>query len=629
MEEKKFDLNSIIGFTLIFGILMWIMYQNKPDEKELKEKQKQEQAAKVAEQKVKTNDVAIAAVDTTVADSSQIKKLQATLGSFAYSATLPSAKGGTTTLENDVLKLVISNKGGYIVDATLKKFERFEKGSGKLVKLVDQNNAGLNLQLQTRDNRTLDTKSLFFEPTLTKSGDNQVLSMKLKTGANDYIEYVYTLKKDYMLDFVIRSQGMANALNTAKPVALQWDLKTYRNEKSVSYENRYADIRYEYEDGKNDYMGQGNDKTETLSNVSYIAFKQHFFTSILLTDKKFSKAELYSNNLVNDDKKDTVFTKQFRAQVPLAFSGGELSEKMNWYYGPTDYKLLKSYDRNIQDIVPLGWGIFGFINRHLFIPLFGVLTSLVLPGLAIILFTILVRIVMSPVTYKSYVSQAKMKVLRPDINALNEKYKNDAMKKQQETMKLYNQAGVNPMAGCLPALVQIPVFYALFQLFPSAIELRQKSFLWANDLSSFDAVVKLPFTIPAYGNHISVFPILAAIAIFFYMKMTTGDQPVAAPTQEGMPDMSKIMKVMIYISPLMMLVFFNNYASGLSLYYFISNTITIAIMLVIKNYIVDNDKIHAIIQSNKQREPKQMGKFQRKMQDMMEQAEAQKKISKK
>ena len=198
------------------------------------------------------------------------------------------------------------------------------------------------------------------------------------------------------------------------------------------------------------------------------------------------------------------------------------------------------------------------------------------------------------------------------------------MKKQQETMKLYNKAGVNPMAGCIPALLQMPVFYALFQFFPSLVSLRQEKFLWADDLASFDSIAKLPFHIPMYGNHVSLFPILASIAIFFYMKMTTGDQQMSQPQQEGMPDMSKIMKVMIYISPLMMLIFFNSNGSGLSLYYFISNTLTIGIMLVIKNYIVNEDKIHAQIQENKLKEPKKQSKLQRKMQEIMEQAEAQK-----
>jgi YidC/Oxa1 family membrane protein insertase len=250
-------------------------------------------------------------------------------------------------------------------------------------------------------------------------------------------------------------------------------------------------------------------------------------------------------------------------------------------------------------------------------------------GIAIIVFTIIIKIAMSPITYKSFLSQAKMKVLRPEIAELGEKFKKDAMKKQQETMKLYNKAGVNPMAGCIPALIQLPFMYASFQFFPSAFELRQKSFLWADDLSSFDEIVKLPFHIPLYGDHISLFPVLASIAIFFYMKMTSGDQQMAAPQQEGMPDMGKIMKIMIYVSPIMMLFFFNSYGAGLSLYNFISNLITIGIMVVIKKYVVDENKIHLQIQENKLKEPKAEGKFQRKMREMMEQAEEQKKIQKK
>jgi YidC/Oxa1 family membrane protein insertase len=302
---------------------------------------------------------------------------------------------------------------------------------------------------------------------------------------------------------------------------------------------------------------------------------------------------------------------------------------MNLYFGPSDYKTLKNYDKNIEKIIPLGWGIFGWINKFIFIPLFGFLSSFIAYGIAIIIFTIIIKIAMSPITYKSFLSQAKMKVLRPEINELNEKFKKEPAKKQQETMKLYNKAGVNPMAGCIPALIQLPFMYASFQFFPSAFELRQKGFLWADDLSSFDEIMKLPFHIPLYGSHISLFPILAAIAIFFYMKMTSGDQQMAAPAQEGMPDMAKLMKIMIYVSPLMMLIFFNTYGAGLSLYNFISNLITIGIMLVIKNYIVDNDKIHAQIQENKLKEPKKLGKFQRKMQEIMEQAEAQKKAQQK
>ncbi|WP_343697400.1 membrane protein insertase YidC [Flavobacterium sp.] len=635
MEEKKLDLNSIIGFVLIFGILIWIMYQNKPSEKEIAaEKAKKELVAKQEAQakadKAKTAVVPTAAV--TPGDTVQLAQLQKTLGGFAYSATLPSAKETFTTIENEKVKLKIANKGGYIVEATLKEFEKFRKGSGELVELIKNNNSNLNLQLLTTDNRTLNSKDLYFEPTLEKVGADQVLTMRLKAGANEFLEYKYVLKpNDYLVGFDIRSQGLNKVLNSAKPLNLQWDLKTYRNEKSVSYENRYAEIYYNYEEGKESYVGQGDHKEETPDKVDYIAFKQHFFATILKTNTTFEKADLVSENLVKDDKIDTVFTKQFKATVPLAFTNGEIDYKMHMYFGPADYKTLKAYDKNFEKIIPLGWGIFGWINKLIFVPLFGFLSSTIglSLGIAIIIFTIIIKLAMSPITYKSFLSQAKMKVLRPDINELGEKYKKDPMKKQQETMKLYNKAGVNPMAGCIPALIQLPFMYASFQFFPAAFELRQKGFLWADDLSSFDSVVKLPFHIPLYGDHISLFPILAAIAIFFYMKMTSGDQQMAAPQQEGMPDMAKMMKIMIYVSPLMMLIFFNSYGAGLSLYNFISNLITIGIMFVIKNYIVDSEKIHAQIQENKLKEPKKPSKFQQRLQEVMEQQEAAKKAQNK
>ena len=633
MEQRKFDLNSIIGFALIFVILIFIMYQNQPDPKVVAaEKAKKElsiKEAKAKELEAKTVERATVTVAAT-GDSTQLAQLQKTLGNFAYSATLPSAKAGLTTIENELVKLTIANKGGYIVEATLKKFEKFKKGSGELVQLVKDNNANLNVQLLTSDNRTLNSKDLYFEPTLTKVGADQVLSMKLKAGANEFLEYKYILKpNEYMIGFDISSQGLNKVLNTTKPLDLEWDLKSYRHEKSISYENRYTEIYFEHEEGKIDYAGLGQTEEENLSKASFIAFKQHFFSTILLSKTPLETAKVNSVNLVHDEKIDTVFTKQFKANIPLVFTNGELDHKMSWYFGPTDYKTLKSYDQNLEKIISLGWGVFGWINKFIFIPLFGFLSDYIPYGIAIIVFTILIKIAMSPITFKSFLSQAKMKVLRPEITELGEKFKKDPMKKQQETMKLYNKAGVNPMAGCIPALIQLPFMYASFQFFPSAFELRQKSFLWADDLSSFDEVIRLPFYIPFYGNHISLFPVLASIAIFFYMKMTSGDQQMAAPQQEGMPDMAKMMKIMIYVSPIMMLFFFNSYGAGLSLYNFISNLITIGIMIVIKRYFIDSDKIHVQIQENKLKEPKKQGRFQKKLQEVMEQAEAQKALDKK
>ncbi|MFP9113798.1 membrane protein insertase YidC [Flavobacterium sp. RHBU_3] len=629
MEEKKLDTKTLVGFGLITVLLLWMIYNNtKQEEQQARAKEKQEQQQKVADKKAKQADAAYTAA-ATPGDSVRVAQLQGALGAFAYSAGLPSAKDTVTKLENKLVSLSVANKGGYIKELELKGFEKFTKDSGKPVELIKDNNAALNIQFKTTDNRILNTKDLYFEPVVTKEGENQVLTLKLKASDAQFLEYRYVLKPDeYMLDFSVRSQGLSRVVDTSKPLDMEWSMQTYRNEKSATYENRYTDIVYLYEESKDDKMGQGKSDEETVDDVSYIAFKQHLFTSVLLTDTPFKKAELKAESLIKDEAKDTVFTKKFDAKVPLAFKGGELNYNMNMYYGPSDYDILTSdkYEgKHLDRIMPLGWGLFGWMNRFVFIPVFGFLSSFISSfGLCIIVLTILVRVVMSPVTYKSYVSQAKMKVLKPEIAEINEKYSKDPMKKQQETMKLYNSAGVSPMAGCLPALMQIPVFYALFQFFPSYFDLRQKSFLWATDLSSYDVVYKLPFTIPVYGDHISLFPILASAAIFFYMKMTTGDQAMSAPQQEGMPDMSKVMKIMIYLSPLMMLIFFNTNPAGLSLYYFISNLITIGIMYVIKNHIVNEEKIHALVQANKSK-PKTQGRFQKKMQEMMEQAQEQQK----
>ncbi|GAA4319938.1 membrane protein insertase YidC [Pontixanthobacter gangjinensis] len=614
MEEKKIDIQSIIGFILIGGILLWMLYNNTPEE--------------VPAEETTTTEQVEGSQDTQVADDKEPRKVsndstaladaQRRLGAFGYSETLASAEGGTTTISNDLLELKISNKGGYIEEARLKNYKTYDSLP---VHLIKDGNASLNMQFSTTDGRTLNTENLYFEPQLTESNGNQVLSMKLKVSEDEYLEYRYAMRPgEYMLDFSVRSQGLTGILNSSQTPVLDWKLKGYRHAKSISYENRYTDLIYEHEDGDDSSLSSGDDEEE---DISYIAYRQHFFTSILLTDTPFQTAKFEVENLVEDEEVDTVFTKTFASTIPLDLKAGELNYNMNWYYGPADYKILNDYDRNLDEIIPLGWGIFGWINKYLFIPFFAFLAG-VLPsyGLAIIAMTIVVRIVLSPVTYKSYLSQAKMKILRPEINEINEKYKDNAMKKQQETMKLYSKAGASPMSGCLPALMQIPVFYALFQFFPSAFQLRQKSFLWADDLSSYDVVAELPFHLPFYGDHVSLFPILASIAIFIYMMMTTG-QNMQASQQPGMPNM----KFLMYLSPLIMLIFFNNYASGLSLYYFTSNLITIGIMLVIKYVIIDEDKIHAKIQENKKK-PKKQNRFTRKFQEMMEQAEEQQKKQK-
>ncbi|MCX2678429.1 membrane protein insertase YidC [Galbibacter sp. EGI 63066] len=627
MEGKKFDINSIIGFVLIFGILLWFLYQNQPTEEEIEaEKAKTEQVEKAKEEQESTATPVVEETPTVdLTDSTALAQYKGSLGAFAYSATIPSAGDDITTFENELVKFKVSNKGGQIVEAVLKKYSTYDSVP---VYLVKDGNASFNLNISTTDNRTLNTENLYFEPSLSESGENQILSMKLKASDNQYLEYRYELKPDgYLVDFTIRSQGLDNVLNSSQPVQLDWKQKGIRHSKSIEYENRYTRLTYMH-DGKTSKLGQGDSDDDTDSNVSWISYRQHFFSTILINPAEFSNASFTSEKLFEEESKEEKYTKQYTSSIPLEVQGGELNYNMHWYYGPTDARVFKKYkDFNLADSIPFGWGIFGFINKHVFTPLYDFLSSVFPYGIAIIVMTILVRLVMSPVTYKSYLSQAKMKVIKPEVTEISQKYKDNAMKKQQETMKLYRKAGVSPMSGCIPALMQLPIFYALFMFFPTAFMLRQKPFLWAKDLSSYDTIYEFPegFSIPFYGDHVSLFPILASVAIFFYMRMTTGQQQaMQQPTQEGMPDMGKMMKVMIYISPLMMLFFFNNYASGLSLYYFISNLITIVIMLVIKNYIIDEDKIHAKIQENKKK-PKKESKFQRKMREMMEQAEAQKK----
>ena len=601
MEEKKFDLKSIIGFVLIFILLLWVMNNNRPTQEELaKRKAEQEQAAAA---KIPQNNTATAAT--------------ADLGAFAYGNAQATAKDGVTVIENKDVKLTINNKGGDLKEVLIKQFKTYESMP---VYLIKDKNAIFALNFKTTQGQELNTQQLYFEPSLSQKDGKQLLSMKVKTGENSYLEYVYTLPAEgYMVDVAVRSQGLSGVLNSQNPIELVWGLKARRMEKSVTYENRYTQSAIRYADDKINRMSQGGNSGTKEEQVSWVAYKQHLFTSVLISDSAFANGDFLSYNIANEESKDVKYTKNLKSTFPLKTKGGELSESLHFYFGPSDYNVLKQYNDKYEltELIPLGWGIFGWLNKWLFIPLYNFLADYFSVGLVIILMTIIVRLLLSPIVYKSYVSQAKMKVLRPEIEEINKKYE-EPMKRQQETMALYSKAGVNPMSGCIPALLQLPVFLALFNFFPTEFGLRQKSFLWAEDLSSYDAIFELPFSIPFYGSHVSLFPLLASVAIFIYSLMTMAQ--TVQPQQPGMPNM----KFLIYLSPVMMLFFFNNYASGLSLYYFVSNLLTILIMLAIKHWILDEKKIHAQIQENKMKSKKE-SKFQAKMREMMEQAEAQKK----
>lgn len=617
MEEKKFDLNSFIGMILIGGILLWWMNSNQAKI----DPSKKTSDAKVTEDVKKDLNTPINYLPVQKNDSSELARLKSKLGAFATSAI--NGKKEITTLENNRLILKISNTGGQIVEATIKGFQTYDSLPLYMIK---DNNANFNINFGTLDNRILNTKELLFEPTLTQIGKTQVLSMKLKVSDNQFLEYRYEMEDDYMLNFTLRSQGLRNVFSASNQIQLDWGLKGYRHEKSLQTENEMYSYFYFKSDDKVDNLNLEDD--QVISNVDWVSYKQHFFSSVLLTETPFNNAAVRSQDLAKEKNKEHVFTKKYDLKTPLELRDGELNYAMKWYFGPSDYSQLKKYDgTDLSETADLGWGIFGTINRWVFVPIFGILEGFIGNyGLIIILLTIIVRIIMSPLVYKSYVSSAKMKVIRPELNELNKKYpgKENAMKRQQETLAIQRKAGVSMLSGCIPALLQMPVFFALFKFFPSNIALRGERFLWAEDLSSYDTIFNLPFKIPFYGNHVSLFPILASIAIFFYMKMNQSQQmDLQAPPQEGMPDMGKIMKYMIYFSPIMMLFFFNNYASSLSLYYFISNLLTITIMLVIKNYVIDQNKIHAQIEEMKKRPEKKKSKFRQRLDDAIKQAQEQ------
>ena len=590
MEEKRIDPLQIIGFFLLFLVLIWMMY----DQSEMMEQNAQ----------LETN------ATTT---QSQVDDAPQPTVPVANNApvVMDSIPEQVTTLQNELLRLAVTSKGGFIQEAELKQHTNH---LNEQVFVVKDGNTDFNLRIEA-NGALINTRDLDFLPTL----DGNQLTMRSQV-AGGTLDYIYTLSKEredsqaYRFQFGIRSSG----LNVQPETDLYWGLDGFRHALSADYENRYTQLTYQYEGDKVQAlsaMGEDDDKDK---EVSWISYRQHFFSMILIPTTQFESIDVESSSLMNpDNSDDSVFLKRFETTTAIASQNGALNTSFDWFIGPTDYEILKTYDENLSESISFGWGIIGWMNRFLFFPLFGLLSGFLPYGIAIIVMTIIVRLALSPVTYKSYLSQAKMKVLRPEINALNDKYGNDRAKKQQETMKLYSKAGANPMAGCVPSLLQLPVFLGLFYFFPVAFSLRGKSFLWAEDLSSYDAILDLPFSIPFYGDHVSLFPLLASIAIFVYSKMTMGQQ--MQPTQPGMPNM----KFMIYLMPIMMLFFFNNYASGLSLYYLISNLITIGIMLVIKNYIIDEEKIFTQIEENKKK-PKKQSRFQRKMEEMMEQAEQQK-----
>ena len=597
MEDRRIDPLQIIGMMLIFGIFMWMTYnQPVPD--------------------LDTTDPAI-----TLSGEQQYQLQTAATDSPKKEVLLDVTTIGviadTISLQNNVLSIGISTKGGVMTQVALNDLVNYQE---EPLYLIDNDNSSLNIAFTTVSGQLFQTKFMVFTPKVNNTSEGQELRLRAPLDADGYIELVYTLPNDgYRFGFEVVAEGVEGTLDPSIPAAFSWRMDGFRHAKSAQYENRYTQLAYNHKSDKFSTLSAAGDDDENLKNIGWVSYRQHFFSSILIPENPFEAATVTSSTITNEEEEDSEFLKSFSTETTLPYSRNRFQANFDWYMGPTDYEVLKTYDEFLYESISFGWGLIGWINRSVFYPLFSLLSGVVPQGIAIILLTIIVRLVLSPVLYKSYVSQAKMRVLRPEIMALNEKYKNDAAKRQQETMKLYSKAGASPMAGCIPALIQMPVFFALFYFFPIAYEMRGKSFLWAKDLSSYDMIAELPFSIPFYGDHVSLFPLLASVAIFIYTQMTAGQQ--MQPSQPGMPNMKYIM----YLMPVMMLFFFNNYASGFSLYYFVSNVLMIGIMLVIKNVIIDQDKIHAQIEENKKK-PKKQNRFQRKMSELMEEAERQKKL---
>ena len=511
-------------------------------------------------------------------------------------------------LQNDELALEFSSVGGQLSSVRLNKFEAF---GGKPLYLFNNNNASYGFQFKDKTGKVFSTKDLVFAPTV--AGNSVTLSSKVGTAV---IQFVYTLKAKYTVDFQVKTQGLATLVNDGK-ANFVWDYTVKGAEKGRSQEETHTEFSYAFNNYKDYDYDARSEMDEPDETLNWIGVKQQFFSAVIEAKNGFTKSKGNQEAIAEGE-----FLKKFNFDGQVNLSGNELNQDFTWYFMPLDIELLKSYDKNFDEILPLGWSFIGSLNRYAFIPMYNLISSWgIAAGWVIFLMTIFIKLILSPVMFKQHKLSAMMKVIRPEIDEVNAKFKDaDPMKKQQETMAVYRKAGVNQMAGCLPALVQIPLFYALFRFFPNMIDLRGKSFWFAPDLTAYDDVIKFGFKVPLLGEHLSIFALACTVVILIYTVMTSGN--IQQPQQEGMPNM----KVLMYIFPITFLFFLNSSASGLSWYYFVSNAINIVIILVIKYFILDEKKIHAQIQANKQKEPKKEGGFQKKMREMMEKAQEQQKV---
>jgi len=639
------DKNTITGLALIFVILITFSYFNKPSESDIEAAKRQRdsivqvEAAKAQQAEVEAKAASAtlqAKVTNPPSDSAGIAGVENDLKNL-YGVFSESVKGTEKfiTLENNLMKVRVSTKGGKIYSVELKGYKRY---NGKPLVLFegDKNRFGLNFFSQ---NKSIQTDLFFFTPSvadtiLTVSGavvskgkegrekfnkegkqDSKSLTMLLDAGNGVSVAYVYTLRHNsFMVGFDIRTAGLKKVMGANSDyINFAWTQEMPRQEKVSKFgEDNYATTYFKYYKDNVDKIATAKSETKALTTkVEWVSFKTLFFSSVLIADKAFLNGQVSTK--VRGDK-DSTYVSDMTADltIPLDNSGSE-SFAARFYFGPNQYNTLKQYDIKLDDELALGWTIIGWVNKYIIIPAFDFLRRYIGNfGVIILLLTIYVKLIIAPFTYKSYISQAKMRLLKPEIEEIQKKFGDDKkMESQQATMALYKKAGVNPMGGCLPMLFQMPILVSMFYFFPISIELRQQSFLWAHDLSTYDSILTLPFVVPfGFGSHVSLFCLLMTVTNILYVKYN--NEMSAAGTQQ-MPGM----KTMMYLMPVMFLFIFNSYASGLSLYYFLSLVFTFVQMWIFKR-LINEDAIHAQLKA-KQKMPVVKSKFTARLEEMAKQ----------
>jgi len=599
----KADKNTVIGFVLLFALfILYFWYNNSQQTKFQAEKKRIEDSTAAAN-----------AANKPKIDTTQFKKDSTNRDSadrIAAAGGFQAAASGTEQLlviENDLIKASFTNKGGILKQVELKKYKSRDSNN---VVLGGSAKDELSYTINT-DNRSTPVSNLYFTPsTVTKNADgSQLISYTITSTDGRSIKHSFTLKpNDYLIDWNIDMNG-ADRLLSQSTLNLQWNMLLKQQQRDIVYERGQSNLCY-MEAGSYDFQRAGEGVNHDLEKVDWMGYKQQFFNTTIIPKQKFESAKVQMTKQPDSSHilLDAVST--MRVKLPAAAS---TSAAFQLYYGPNDYKVLKSYDNGMMNIVDLGSGMFSFvkyINRYIIMPVFNFFAGFIANfGWVIALLTLFIRLVTSPLTYKSYLSGAKMKVLRPELDELKKKHGSDQQAYAVDQMKLFREAGVSPLGGCLPALLQIPIFFSLYSFFNANLALRGQSFLWADDLSQYDVIARLPFSIPAYGDHVSLFT-LTAVATSFLISIYNLSM---TPTQDN-----PVLKYMPYIFPFVLLFIFNKLPSALTWYYTVSNIITLGLQFVIQRYIIDHDKILAQIEV-KRKTPKKKGKWAERYEQMMEQ----------